>query len=208
VSPRPRKASDAEILAAAARVMGRVAPSGLTLAEVAAEAGLTPSAVVQRFGSKQGLLAALTRQAAADVPNAFAALRARHRSPLAALRAHARAFAGMGASAAGLAHHLAYLQLDLTDPAMHAAARAQASATRSELARLLADAVALGELTPDADPRRLARLVEVTLPGSLMTWALYEEGSAEAWVRRDLDAVLRPYLPPARAGAALAPRGA
>ena len=200
MTPRPRKATDAEILAAAARVMGRVAPAGLTLAAVAADAGLTASAVVQRFGSKQGLLAALTRRAAEEVPNAFARLRRKHRSPLAALRAHARAFARMGTSAGGLAHHLAYLQLDLTDRAMHAAARAQASATRAELAALLADAVASGELAPGADPRRLARLVEVTLPGSLMTWALYEEGSADAWVRRDLDEVLRPHLPvpPAR----------
>jgi hypothetical protein len=31
-----------------------------------------------------------------------------------------------------------------------------------------------------------------------MTWACYREGSAAAWMRRDLDAVLQPYLLPGR----------
>jgi len=32
------------------------------------------------------------------------------------------------------------------------------------------------------------------ISGSLMTWACYREGSAAAWIRRDLDAVLQPYV--------------
>jgi hypothetical protein len=29
----------------------------------------------------------------------------------------------------------------------------------------------------------------------MMAWAHYQEGSAQAWMRQDLEAVLGPYLP-------------
>ena len=69
MSPRPRKASDAEVFAAAHRVMSRLGPGQLTLGAIAAEAGLTPGALVQRFGSKRGLLLVLAEQSA-DSPRA------------------------------------------------------------------------------------------------------------------------------------------
>jgi len=34
--------------------------------------------------------------------------------------------------------------------------------------------------------------VEAVISGSLMTWACYREGSAAAWIRYELDAVLQP----------------
>ncbi len=66
MSPRPRKASDAEVFAAAVRVMGRVGPADLTLTAIAAEAGVTAGALVQRFGSKLALLRALSKGGAED----------------------------------------------------------------------------------------------------------------------------------------------
>ena len=56
---RPRGIDDAAILRATVDVIGRVGPVGLTLAAVAAEVGLVPGTLVQRFGSKRGLLLAL-----------------------------------------------------------------------------------------------------------------------------------------------------
>ena len=64
MSPRPRKVSDEEVFAAAHRATNRLAPSELTLAEIAAEAGVTAGALAQRFGSKRELLLALARAAA------------------------------------------------------------------------------------------------------------------------------------------------
>jgi AcrR family transcriptional regulator len=194
MSPRPRKASDAEILAAAHRVMSRRGPVHLTLGEIAAEAGLTPGALVQRFGSKRGLLLALAEQGA-DSPRAiFAELRAAHASPLAALRAYADCFAQMGESPGALAHHLAYLQIDLTDPEFHQHTRAMARSTSQALRELLDAAVAAGELVSGVDTDGLARAVQVALSGSLMMWAFYRDGPAADWMRTDLDAVLHPFL--------------
>ncbi len=45
------------------------------------------------------------------------------------------------------------------------------------------------------------------LGGSLLSWALYQDGPAEAWVLEDLESVLRPHLQAVGAGATR-PRGA
>ena len=56
MSPRPRKVSDDDIYMAAQRAMSRLGPGELTLADIAAEAGVTAGLLVQRFGSKRDLL--------------------------------------------------------------------------------------------------------------------------------------------------------
>jgi AcrR family transcriptional regulator len=164
------------------------------LADIAAEAGLTAGALVQRFGSKRDLLLAVSARAAETTPAMFAELRAAQTSPLAALRAYADCMAAMGESPSALAHHLAYLQMDLADPDFHRHTMRQARATRAALRGIIAEAITAGELASTVSPDDLARTVEVTVGGSLMAWAFYREGTAVDWVREDLDAVLRPYV--------------
>jgi AcrR family transcriptional regulator len=198
MSPSPRKASDDDIFAAAQRAMMRRGPHELTLADIAAEAGVTAGRLVQRFGSKRALLLTLSERFAGSAGGVFAALRAANPRPLATVRAYAACMADLAATPEALARNLAYLQIDLTDPEFRAHLLANARATRRHLAALLAEAAAAGELRADADTRALARLVETAISGSLMTWACYQEGSAAAWLRRDVDAVLRPYVRPRR----------
>lgn len=190
MSPRPRKASDDEIFAAAHRAMQRLAPAQLTLAEIASEAGLTAGALVQRFGSKRALLLALFERHAGATPAMFEALRRRHSSPLAALRGYARATARMAASPAALAHNLSYLQLDFEDEDFHALAQAQALAARAALETLVRDAVAAGELLPHTNVRALARLIQSAVGGSLIAWGFFREGKAETYLVRDLETLL------------------
>ena len=207
MSPRPRKASDEEVFAAAHRAMQRLGPTQLTLAEIAAEAGVTAGALVQRFGSKHGLLLALM-EGMADWPRQFfAQLRAEHASPLAALYAYADCFAQMGETPATLAHHLSYLQLDLTDPDFYRHTSAQARATREEMRSLLAAAAAAGELKPDVDTAALARAVEITISGSLMTWAFYRDEPLAEWMREGLDRLFAPYRPARRSPSPRRKRG-
>jgi len=40
----------------------------------------------------------------------------------------------------------------------------------------------------------LARTIEATLSGSMLTWVFYQQGTAAQWMRTDLKAVLAPYL--------------
>lgn len=198
MSPRPKKASDEQVFAAAARVMARVGPADLTLAAIADEAGVTASALVQRFGSRRGLQLALAERAARDTPELFSALRARHRSPLAALRAYAACHASMAESPAAVARSFAYLLQDLTDPDLNRRVMAQARRTRAGLRHLIADAVTEGALAPQTNVRALARTIEAVLAGSLLAWAFYQEGSVVRWLARDLDDALRPHLSSAR----------
>ena len=131
MSPRPRKASDADVFAATVRVMNRVGPADLTLAAIAAEAGVTAGALVQRFGSKLALLRTLSKGAAEHSAGLAARMRAAHASPLAAVMAYARCLAGLAPSPAALARNLAYLQLDLTDRYLYPPLLRQAQASRA-----------------------------------------------------------------------------
>jgi AcrR family transcriptional regulator len=194
VSPRPRKVTDEEVFAAAHRATNRLAPSELTLAEIAAEAGVTAGALAQRFGSKRQLLLALAKGAAESTGDFIGQLRAAHRSPLAAVRAYAECMAGLARSPAALARNLAYLQIDLADPDFREQLSVQARATRAGLRDLLGAAVAAGELKRGTDVAALARTVEAVVSGSLLTWAFYHEGPADRWIRDDVDAVLAPYV--------------
>ena len=195
---RRQKVTDDEVFAAAQRVMGRRGPHELTLADIAGEAGVTPGRLVQRFGSKRALLVALSAQFAGSAGPVFAGLRAAHRGPLATVRAYATCMADLAPTPDALLRNLAYLQGDLTDDTLRGHLVENARATRRELETLLEEAIAAGELRRDVDVSTLARAVETIVAGSLMSWATYREGSAAPWIRRDLEAVLAPWLAPAR----------
>ena len=198
MSPRPRKVSDDDVYAAAYRVMQRVGPADLTLDAIAREAGVTAGALVQRFGSKKHLQLALAEGAANWAPAFIEQLREQHKSPLAALRAYADCMAGLAETPAGYVRNLAYLLEDLSDPDLRATLARQATSTREQLASLIRDGVTAGELSKNVKPTALARTVETVLSGSMMVWAFYREGTAGEWMRKDLDAVLGPYLVPRR----------
>src|SRR6478672_4399645 len=157
---RPQKATDEQIFSAAYRVMKRDAPPDFTLGAIAEEAGVTAGLLVQRFGSKRGLMVRL-----------------------AVLRAYVDCMADLAASPEAFARNLAYLVDDLRDPDLRHHLETQARRTRSAITRLLAEAVARGELAKRANPKRLARTVETIIGGSMLTWATYREGTAVRWMR-------------------------
>ena len=194
MSPRPRKVSDDEVFGAMVRVMGKVGPAELTLAAIADEAGITAGALVQRFGSKHAMLVAAARGAAEHAGLFLEGLAAKHRSPLAALRDYAECMAQLAPTPEGLARNLAYLANDISDPALRKHLLVQSRATRAGLKSLLDRAVKARELKPRTDTAALARIIETVLGGALISWATYREGSAKAWLREHLDAVLAVHL--------------
>jgi AcrR family transcriptional regulator len=196
MSKRRRKVSDEDVFHAAQRAMNHRGPHELTLAHIATEAGVTAGLLVQRFGSKRALLLALSARFARSAPAVFQKLRAAHSGPLETLRAYAECMAGLAPTADALARNLAYLQTDLTDDAFRANLLTNARATRRQIESLLRSAIVAGELQRKTDPRRLSRTIEAVIGGSLMSWACYRQGSAAAWIRHDLDAVLEPFLAP------------
>jgi len=200
MSPRRRKAEDADVFAALVRVMRRRGPVELTLREIAAEAGLTAGALVQRFGSKRALLLAHARHAAATGDTGVAAPRPPTSSLRQALGAVTAMYAQLAASPRAAVRNLAYLHNDLADPALRRHLLRLSRAAKRWYEELLTDAVSARELRAGTDVRALARLIEVTLRGSFLNWTLYREGPAADWLRDDLDAMLRPHLRRGRSG--------
>jgi AcrR family transcriptional regulator len=195
MSPRPRKASDEEIFAAAYRAMSRFGPRDLTLDAIAKEAGVTAGAIVQRFGSKRRLQIALAEGLAGSAGDLIRGLRSRHRSPLAALRDYAVCMADLAKTPAALARNLEYLTNDIADPELRKNLLVQSRATRAALQELVEEAIARGELEATTDAAALARTIETVVSGALFSWAIYREGTAERYLREHLEAVLAGHLP-------------
>ena len=192
MSPRPRRNTDLEILYAAFRAIARLGPARLTLAAVAREARVSAASLVQRFGSKRALLLAAAADAAGGHVVFFEGLRAQHRSPLAGLLGLSDCMAILGSTPEEVTHTLAFLQLDLTDPAFLGHARTRSAGFLGGIRALVKDAVRAGELGR-CDAGRLARAVHATLYGSVLEWAIHQKGPMAAWVRQDLQTLLTPY---------------
>ena len=192
MSPRTRLKPDSDILVSAVRVIERLGPSRFTLADVGREAGVAPATLLQRFGSKRGLLLAIASQGASGVHEEFRRIRTESRSPLRGVEAVARCMAQMAKTPEALANHLAFLEIDLADPDFHRLALAHARQFSAELRTLLEDAVRAGELRR-CPVARLARAVQSLMGGSLLNWAIYREGKADAWIAADLGILLKPY---------------
>lgn len=171
LSPRPRSVSDEEILAAVGQVIGRDGPARLTIAAVAAVVGLAPSSLVQRFGSRRGLLLAFAEGGPAHLAAIFARARAAHTEPLGALRAALDAMTEGIRTVDEMSNHLAMLQIDLGDPEFRRHAVAHGRLFRREAAALIAAAIERGEVAGQADERAIA--LQVAFNGALVTWAIH-----------------------------------
>ncbi len=196
--PRPRMASDDQIFAALHRVVSRLGPTRMTLADVAGEVGITAAALVQRYGSKRDLLLAVSRHSMTTFRDHVAAIRSAHTSALDALTDFVTSMARYTKSPQELANQLAMFQLDLTDPEFHALGLAYFRAERKELKAILDGAVNGVELVADTDTAQLARMVQVMMNGGRLVWAVVRDGSLEQWTREDLEGLLAPYRPTER----------
>ena len=192
MSPRPRTIPDAQILVAAQTTMARLGPAKLTLAEVAKDVGLSAATLVQRFGSKRGLMLALWADALNGIDACFDMFRPMHPSPLDALVAAATEMSRYTRTPEELSNHLAFLQIDLSDPEFHQFMLEMSRRTEAGYIKLLNEAKRAGEIVR-CDTAQLARAISAIAAGSLIGWAVFRTGTAEAWVRRDLDTLLTPY---------------
>ena len=193
MSPRPRTVGDADILMATGKAISRLGPANMTLSDVAKDVGLSPATLLQRFGSKRGLLLALAQAGVDGVDECFAAVRAAHPTPLARLLAAATEMTRMVDTPEEMANHLAFLQIDLRDPDFHRLMLESTRRITGGYRALIEEAVEAGELAP-CDTAALARAVGAMSGGSIISWAVYRDGTAESYVRKDLDTLLAPYL--------------
>jgi AcrR family transcriptional regulator len=192
VSPRPRTTSDEDLLNATYRVVMRLGPH-LTLTDVAKEAGVSAATLVQRFGSKRGLLLKFAALAATGTDEEFAAIRQAHPDPLDAIGEVVRCYARMAPTPAAVSNGLAFLQVDLSDPEFHRFALAQARARLLELKKLLDEAVKAGRLAR-CDTTRLAFALDAVIRGAMVAWAVLRKGTAEQAMIEAAETLLEPRM--------------
>jgi len=190
---RPRSASDEAIFEAMAAVVTASGPAQLTLAAVAGRVGLSAPALAQRFGSKQGLLAAFAAREAGAVAGTLAAARAGGTDPVQALVAVLAALPGAVTTRDGLANNLAFLQMDLTDPELRPHAVAHSRALRDGIAALVTDAIQAGLLAADTIPETLAADLWAAYCGAMVTWAIDGTGPLPDWIAAHLERILVPH---------------
>ena len=175
---RPRTVSDEDILDAAGRIMRQSGPAGITFAAVGAEAGLAPATLVQRYGSKDGLLRATLLRAWDQLETAT--LVADEISPVDADGAAAMlvALSGDYGDHDQYAEGLLVLREDMRDPVLR-----ERGARWGEVLGL-----ALGRrLTPEpAEQERLGRLMAGQWQGALIWWGFSRQGSVGEYVQKQL----------------------
>jgi AcrR family transcriptional regulator len=223
MSPRPKTAPDAAILEAAARLLARVGPARMRLEDVAREVGLSPATLLLRFKSKRNLLLAVAEHGIKGMAESFRLRRRNSPSALQVITEVSDCARELADAPQQLANVLAFLQLSLEDPEFRACAERHDATLERELATLVDEAQARGEMGP---ARALARAVIAMMRGSLLTWsAIGQHMPPDEWVKADLETLLAPYRmsraaqpararhaprkkPPAAAKAALARRRA
>ena len=187
---RPRTIDDEAVLAAAADVVNRIGPGKLTLQRVAEEVGLSAPTLVQRFGSKRGLLLAMGAHAASSWATVFDDARARTDSPLDAIVTALVELTAHVGSPEAMANNVAFLQMDLSDPEFHERAAGALRGMRLLVHAMLDEAVHLDELPETTDTRALATSVVNAYNGAQISWAIFREGELAEWVSRETGYVL------------------
>lgn len=190
VVPRPRTITDERLLAAAAAVIEQMGP-GFTLAQVAKEAGVAVGSVAQRFGSKAGLVRAMTELGRAQaVERMRVAAEAEAGSPWAAVRAAVIAvFADLDTvDGPGVANHLAQLGADLADPALRELLAEHYAACGGQLFELLRSAPR-AESAPK--PATAARVLLSAVNGAALDWALRPDGKLTDRLGETVDAITK-----------------
>jgi AcrR family transcriptional regulator len=189
MSPRTATLTDDEILVRATRVVRAHGPR-VSLAKIAAHVGLTSARLVQRFGSRQQLLAAVEESVDARLLQHFVAGVAEHQSPR----------RGLVESLARLAERSAkrlYLLSNsyVFDP-RHLAApdgAQRAQERNAEFERALQSVVSrmtAAREFPQTDGAALAHAIYVCWVGSYNLWAYAPIGSVGDAVRKDLGFLL------------------
>jgi AcrR family transcriptional regulator len=183
--PRPKTIPDAALLDAALELVHRDGPSGLTFATLAERVSLSPSTVVQRFGTKDNLLRAA-------LIHAWDALDAATERAIRSASLDSGGVIDMLVTltaqydANDYADQLMVLREDLRDPVLRARGEAWIAALAAAIEERLGDG---------SDTDGLGELVVAHWQGTVTVWSFTRPGPLRSTVRDSLDSLLARILP-------------
>lgn len=200
---RPRTVDRRRLLDAAAAVIAREGP-GFTLAGVAEQAGVSVGSVAGHFGSKHGLLVALSESATERVTVLLREAADAAPTPRDAVRGVGVAlYSGLG-DAASAANHLAMLGVDLADPTLRGLLARHYAAVENVLRDVLRGAMKdtrndteNTENTEDGwrgpEPEHAARVLLAVANGVAIDWSIRPRGDLVTRLSQDIDAITRSW---------------
>ena len=142
--PRPKAISDEAVLASVMRLVQRIGPENFTLAAAGQASGLSPSTLVQRYGSKRELLLAADRHAVERWGGGMD--EATDGSALDRLVAGIVQSIDADTTATEMANSVSLLQIGLADDEFHASTKAGATRLHVKIVERLSEAESGGEL--------------------------------------------------------------
>jgi AcrR family transcriptional regulator len=188
--PRVKTLSDNDLLDQALEVLLEKGPGGFTLPAVGRTVGLSPSTLIQRFGSKRGLLDRVLARSTAHLETALQD-RPQTGAPRRDLVDWVVSLSSPQRTPAHVAGNLTLLKEDITDPARRVAAQHHTGLMREGIAAYLA---AIGSPSPATH----ARMFEAHWTGLVLQWAMVEtDQSIDAWLEDGLGSLLTLLVPPA-----------
>lgn len=189
---RPRTHSDEDFFAAAhAAVMelgGRA-----TLADIAARAGVTPAALVRRFGNKRAFLVRLSERWIAGLDVQLEAAERGVADPTERLEAVAVSGLVELDDGARAAHQLSALADDLQDEELTALLATGYERTRDRLRTIMEEPQVARALPGSPPAHEAADLLHAMVHGTALLWSLRPTGSLVEVTRARVRAVIAPW---------------
>ena len=177
--PRPKTLPDEEVLQAALGVIREGGPEALTFSRLAGACWLSAATLVQRFGSKAGLVRGTLSYAWDGLDEKTATFSAKvPKTPAGAIQLLTLLSKDYGEIEA-YADALLILREDLRDPAL----RARGAKWKAVLTRALEDCFAA---VPGA-PRGIGLLMAAQWQGSVLWWSFDPKGRVEDYVEDNLE---------------------
>ena len=171
---RKKSISDDEILDAALPVMVREGPAGFTLAKLAAEIGMAPATLIQRFKDKKTLI---NRVFARDNER-FALWLAEQPKGRGVQKVLALFLPAEMYGEEDFADHLLWLREDFRDPVLNKLSRARFHLLRKAIAERMPKTRVSAEVS--------ARLIEAQWQGALNQWGFFRQGRLSDYVVKSL----------------------
>lgn len=188
--PRPKTLPDVDVLRAAYRLMHERGPDEVTFATVGSACGLSPSTLVQRFGSKDRLIQSTLLYAWDGLDEQTARLAAAAPKTPAGAIGLLVALSGNYGGIEAYANGLLVLREDIRDPVL----RARGTAWRSFLSRALDECF---RSLPHI-PRGIGLLMAAQWQGSLLWWSFDPRGKVEKFVEASLRHFVSALVTPER----------
>ena len=190
---RSKKLTDDQVLQDAIRFVGKHGVESLTFSTLSKQVGLAPATLVQRFGTKQNLLAMAAERCFSEINNTLDTARQQYASPLKALEEGIVHMSVTIGSPQTYANGLALFAICLSDAEAYVLLQASARQLHNDLRSMLDACVEASELKP-LDTDKAAYALHALYEGTITTWSMHKEGTAADWVRKHFKIFIQPYV--------------